>query len=798
MDKEKLVKFLEKLDYGPAPESDAKVEAWLDAHERTFKHFINGVWQAPNNGTYSTIINPSNMATLARAAEGDAEDVNKAMSAAKHAFEKWSGLNGHARAKYLYAVARALAKNSRLFAVLESKNNGKPIRESRDIDIPLAIRHFYYCAGWAEIHQSEYPDMEPGGVIGQIIPWNFPLLMLAWKIAPAIAVGNTVVLKPAETTPLTALLFAEMLKNEVGLPDGVVNIVMGAGYTGEHIVNHQTPWKIAFTGSTEVGRLIRKATAGSDKRLTMELGGKSPFIVFDDADLDSAVEGVVDAIWLNQGEVCCAGSRLLVQESVYDEFLRRLKIRARKLNVGNPLDKTTDIGAINSKAQHQKIWWLIQTGIYEGATCWQPENYSPRGDGLFVPPTIFTDASPSSTIATEEIFGPVLACMSFRTPDEAVQLANNTRYGLAASIWSENVNKALYAANRIKAGTIWINSTNLFDAASGFGGYRESGYGREGGREGILDVLKECRPAGSWSHGPKRILPQVSSGITPKEKNSAIDRTFRFLIGGKLTRPDSGMSFGVYSPDNELLGLAGDANRKDARNAVQAARDAHQSWSEQTPHLRAQILYFLAENLSNEAKRFAEMISRQTGRDSNSAKSECDISVQKLFYYAALADKFEGTVQPVSAKMLVTATKEPIGVIGARATDDVDAPLLGVVLAIAPAIAMGNALVIIAGKYALTALDLIQLIQISDVPAGVVNILSAVKPDAIAKTLSEHEDVDAVWFFGSEKDAADIRAASTGNMKRVWTSADSLSLIDSKRFLRESTQIKNIWTPFGV
>jgi len=791
-------KYLERLDYGPALESDKPAQDWLMGHGRTFGHFIDGVWCQPNAKTYRSVINPATSEAIAQVGEGDEADVEKAMIAAKKAFPLWSKLHGHERAKYLYAIERALAQNARLFAVLESIDNGKTIRETRDIDIPLAIRHFTYHAGWAEIHEGEYPELVPGGVIGQIIPWNFPLLMLAWKIAPAIAVGNTVVLKPAESTPLTALLFAEMLVKEVKLPRGVVNIVFGGGEVGELIVKHKTPWKIAFTGSTAVGRAIRKSTAGEEKHLTLELGGKSPFIVFADADLDSAVEGVVDAIWFNQGQVCCAGSRLLLEESIAEEFVHRLKVRAEKLRVGPPLDKTMDIGAINSRRQYEKIMRLIDDGVKEGAVVWQPKHWQCPPVGFFVPPLIFTNVAPTCTIAQEEIFGPVLVVMSFRTPKEAVELANNTRYGLAASVWSENIGKANDVAGKIKAGTVWINSTNLFDAAAGFGGFRESGYGREGGREGIFDVLKDrtCDISARVLRRAKII------DATVLKSEDCVDRTRRFLIGGKLVRPDGGMSFPISSPSGVLLGSVGDAGRKDVRNAVEAARGAFESWRGQSAHLRAQILYFFAENLDNERERFADLLRRQTDCEAGDAKSVVKASVERLFYYAALADKFEGTVQPVSPKMTVVGVKEPLGVIGIRPSDLT--PLLGIVSAIAPAIVMGNTVVAVTGQYdALSASDLIQVVQTSDVPPGVVNILSAANPDALAKVLAEHEDVDAVWFFGGRSGGAVVEAASASNMKRTWaeeyTPGSGLCLPSAvaKKFLRQATQVKNIWTPFG-
>src|SRR5688572_32275514 len=484
----KVAEIFESLDYGPAPESPAPVLSWLDAHDRTMKLYINGEWVEPSEGEYFDSDNPANGKPLAKVAQAGKSEVDAAVKAARKAFNSWSQLSGHERARYLYAIARQIQKHSRHFAVLESLDNGKPIRESRDIDIPLVARHFYHHAGWAQLMDKELSEYEPVGVVGQIIPWNFPLLMLAWKIAPAIAMGNTVVMKPAEFTPLTALFFAEIC-DEIGLPKGVVNIITGDGRTGELLVNHPDVDKIAFTGSTDVGRIIRAATAGTGKKISLELGGKSPFIVYEDADLDSVVEGVVDAIWFNQGQVCCAGSRILVQEGIAEALIRKLRDRMEKLRVGDPLDKAVDIGAIVAPVQLERIRTLVEQGVAEGATMWQPSWSCPE-EGCFYPPTLFTDVAPAASVAQIEIFGPVVVLMTFRTHGEAVELANNTRYGLAASLWTENINLALDIAPKLKAGTVWVNSTNVFDAASGFGGYRESGFGREGGREGLWEYVR--------------------------------------------------------------------------------------------------------------------------------------------------------------------------------------------------------------------------------------------------------------------------------------------------------------------
>ena len=803
MKRELLDSLISQLDYGPAPESEAKTRDWLKSHGSRFSHYINGAWQAPKEGKYLTTVNPAKSdEVLAEIALGTKEDVDAAVEAAKQAFPAWSALSGHQRARYLYGIARAVAKHARVFAVLESLDNGKPIRETRDIDVPVVIRHFYYHAGWAQNLETEFPEYRPGGVIAQIVPWNFPFLMLAWKIAPAVAAGNTIVIKPSKSTPMSALLLADILMNEVHLPPGVVNIVTGNSKTGTMLYEHPVPWKVTFTGSTEVGRIIRKGTAGSGKHLTMELGGKSPFIVFDNADLDSAIEGVVNGIWFNEGQVCCAGSRLLVQESIHDDFIKRLKRRMKKLRVGNPLDKAVDMGAINNAEQLMKITEMMEIGKKEGAVMWQPENVRCPQGGYFLPPTLFTSVEPSHTIAQEEIFGPVLVTLTFRTPAEAIQLANNTRYGLAASIWSQDIDTAMHVARQVKAGTVWINSTNLFDAASGFGGYRESGYGREGGREGMYDVMVN-EDHGSDAAITERDGKQATTPEQPRQRTAGatqeVDRTFRFLIGGALVRPDQVGSFSVTSPSGELLAVVGEANRKDVRNAVEAARGAFPAWFESAAHLRAQILYFLAENLAVEKERFENALAAQTGCTAEAAAAETEQSISRLFDFAAYADKFGGTVQPVLGRRLVVGLREPVGVIGIRASDN--APLLGLVSVIGASMAMANTAVIVAGKHALTAMDLVQVIQHSDVPGGVVNMLTSPQPDTIARILAEHEDVDAIWSFGDREGSRIVEEASISNMKQTWVSngrqMDWENMRREKLLLR-STQVKNIWVPYGV
>ena len=808
--------IFDTMEYGPAPESAKPAQEWLAAHGERFGHFIGGRFTKPT-ATFE-VMNPATGTRLADVSEGSRKDVDAAVKAARQALPAWQALGGHGRARHLYSLARIVQRNSRLLAVLESMDNGKSIRETRDLDIPLVARHFYHHAGWAQLLDTEFPGYHGAGVVGQIIPWNFPLLMMAWKVAPALAAGCTIVIKPAEFTPLTALCFAE-LAEQAGLPAGVLNVLTGDGETGAAIVAHDGVDKIAFTGSTEVGRIIRKATAGSGKKLSLELGGKSPFIVFDDADLDSVVEGVVDAIWFNQGQVCCAGSRLLVQEGIAERLYDKLRARMETLRLGSPLDKAVDMGAIVAPVQLERIRTLVEQGKQEGADFWQPTWACPT-EGCFYPPTLFTNVAPSSTIAQVEIFGPVLVAMTFRTPSEAVALANNTQYGLAASVWSESINLALDIAPKIKAGVVWINSTNLFDAAAGFGGYRESGFGREGGREGMYEYLKKD----SRTDGPKdrRTEPADgkrrsghpvirSSGQTSKSAKSSsraaelddtdrgpkLDRTAKMYIGGKQARPDSGYSTRITGHDGRLLGEVGEGNRKDIRNAVEAAHAALGGWSKSTGHARAQILYYIAENLAARRDEFARRLTALTGGD---GEAEVDACVERLFTYGAWADKYDGQVHQVPLRGVALAMNEPIGVVGVVCPDE--QPLLAFVSLVAPAICVGNTVVAVPSETApLAATDFYQVLETSDVPAGVINIVTGPR-ESLAKTLAEHDDVDAVWYFGSADGVKAVEVASVGNMKRTWCESAPRAWTDrgdseGREFLREATQVKNIWIPYG-
>lgn len=771
------------MEYGPALEASDDAFEWLVDHGDQFGHFIGGTFTDPT--AEFKAYNPANNETLATLAQATPQDVDKAIRAAREAQSAWEGMGGKKRARVLYALARLIQKNARLFAVLETLDNGKPLRETRDIDVPLVIRHFYHHAGQAQLFDQSFPNHRAYGVCAQIIPWNFPLLMLAWKVAPALAAGNTVVLKPAEQTSLTALLFAEMCQS-AGVPRGVVNIITGDGEVGAYLAAHPDVDKVAFTGSTAVGRKIREATAGQGKSLTLELGGKSPFIVFDDADLDSAVEGVVDAIWLNGGQVCCAGSRLIVQENIYDDFIARLKRRMGHLRVGNPLDKTVDMGSLIDQRQCDIVLGKL-AGAPEGEV-YQPDIEMPV-EGVFVKPTLVEHVETAHPLMQEEIFGPVLVSTTFRIPSEAVELANNTRYGLAASIWSENITLAMDIASQVIAGVVWINSTNQFDAAVGFGGVRESGYGREGGAVGMMAY---CTDATKGGDKLDLITPVKGEALAAE----GLDKTQKLFIGGKQVRPDGGYSDPCFTHNGQFVTHIARANRKDIRNAVEAAQGA-KAWARSTGHLRAQILYYLAENLVAREEQFAMMLSQLTGQD---GQAEVEATIDRLMTYGAYADKFDGGVRQAPLKALVTEVIEPVGVVGVIAPNE--APLLGLISCIAPALAVGSRVVAVASEvYPSVLREVYALLETSDVPAGVVTLLTGHHAE-LTPHLAGHMDVDAVWCFGAEPLSQSIEALSITNLKRTWVNhgyaRDWYEDGHALRFLREASEVKSIWVPYGA
>ena len=782
-----ILKSFDNLEYSEAFESSKEAQEWLEKNSRRFGQLINGQFISNKDSDLIASLDPSNGELLANIEIANSKQLDSAVSAARKAQPSWENLGGHKRAKVLYALARLIQKHSRLISVLESLDNGKPIRESRDIDIPLAIRHFYYHAGWAQLQEKEFSSYRAIGVVAQIVPWNFPLLMLSWKIAPALAMGNTIVFKAAEQTPLTAMFFAQLCE-EAGLPSGVINMINGDGVIGAELAAHKGIDKVAFTGSTAVGRSIRESTAGQGKKLTLELGGKSAFIVFEDADLDAAVEGLVDSIWFNQGEVCCAGSRLLAQAEIADELHQKIKQRIKTLRLGSSLDKSTDIGSLVSNTQFNRVCEMVDEGLNHGGEVFQA--YELNSDKNYYPPTLITEVDSSHPLVQEEIFGPVLVSMTFRTQSEAIELANNSRYGLAASIWSENINRAMDVAPKVKAGVIWINCHNQFDASCGFGGIKESGFGREGGKEGLFEYLK---PQGLKS-------PNKSASASISFKEEAVDRTLKFYIGGKQVRPDGGHSLATFNADGSKAAYVGSGNRKDIRNAISAASKAS-SWGSLSGHARAQIIYFIAENLSVRELEWVERLKNLCGISKKQAKAEFDESISRLFSYAAWADKYDGAVHSAPYRGVTMALPEPVGILAQIAPEN--SPLISTISLIAPAIAMGNCIVFVPSqKFASVALELVQTFETSDVPAGVINIVSGIKQD-LAEQLAGHAEADAMWCWAESELVSSVESISARDLKRLWVNDDEdrdwLNPMQGEglEFLRNATEIKNIWTPYG-
>jgi aldehyde dehydrogenase (NAD+) len=795
----KVADIFKTMEYGPAPESDKDVMAWLEGGERKFMPFINGEF-VKGKREFVTITAPGDGRKLAEVAQSTQKDVDNAIKAAREAQESWAKLSGFEKGKYIYALARAMYDHARSFEVVESLDNGKPFRETHNADIPLAIKHLDNHADFANVIDSdpEFRDYEPYGVVGQIIPWNFPLVMLVWKISVALASGNTIVLKPSEQTPLSAMKVAELCY-EIGLPEGVVNIVPGDGKVGAMITEATAKGKIdkiAFTGSTEVGRIIRKATAGSDAGITLELGGKSPFIIMDDADLDSAADGVVDAIWFNQGEVCCGGSRILVHEAVHDKFIEKLRTRMSRLRIGGPLDKSIDMGAVVDRTQWERINGFVEGAKADGAEIFQPHGM--KADSCFYPPTLVTKVNTTHRIVQEEVFGPVVTAMSFRTHDEAVELANNTRYGLAASVWSESASKLNEISSRLKCGVVWQNGTNKFDGMAGFGGYRESGYGREGGREGIFAYMKHKSEVVTKSADVSAPETEYKSRI----HSDGIDQTRKFYIGGAEKRPDGGDRSLVIT-DGFLLGRVGKGNRKDIREAVKAAKDAEGGWAGKTPYQRGQVLKFIAERLDAHADQVRQSLQDSTGCSPTEAQLEVQQSLRALFNAAAWASKHEGVVhRPSDGKTIIPALNEYIGVIGIAAPNE--KPLLSFVTMVSSAIAMGNTVIAVPSeKYPLPAMDLTQIFRTSDVPGGVINIIAGNR-DELSKVLAQHDNVDAMWYHGSAEGSKMVeQEAAMSNLKQTWVNCgkaydwDALATTDSKILARRATQVKNIWVPWS-
>ncbi|XP_013908766.1 PREDICTED: aldehyde dehydrogenase family 16 member A1, partial [Thamnophis sirtalis] len=715
------------------------LKSWLESHGRKLGHFINGKWLKPDRRETYTIKHPTTGEPLATTIQGKKEDVDKAVQAAKIACESWSLLPGHIRARHLYNIAKTIQKHQRLLSVLESLDSGNLIRESQEADLPLVVRHFYHYAGWAQLMEEQMSNWQPLGVVAILIPRSFPLLTLTWKLCSALAMGNTTILKPARSAGLAALFLAEVC-TQAGLPPGVFNVLIGDQGLGEALAHDPGIDKVAFAGTAKVGRCLRQATAGSGKKLCLQLGEKLPFIVFDSADLDSAADAVVDAIWLNRGQVHSAGAQLFLQESIAKDFIQRLKHRMGQLHLGDSLDKITDVGPLTSEKQRNVIDSLVEEARAEGAEVFQAWASLPSNK-LFYPPTLITGVYHTSRCVQEEIFGPVLVSLTFRTTKEAVTLGNSTPHGLAASVWTEILSLALEVAHSLQVGTVWINSHNMLDAAAAFGGYKESGHGRNGGKEALYEYVKpmwEIQPhiGGMdlnykiFATSPKSSLPLISGDKVPcfivselKEDIPSMDQTYKLYYGGARKRPDSLSSRTVLDHAGKAAALVADGNVKDIHNAVEAANKAAPGWAKKTTHARAQILYYLAENLELSRAGIASQLESLMGIEKEKALMEVDISVRRLFYWAAYSDKYGGVVQETTLYGACIHFREPLGVVGIACPDE--HPLLSFVSLFAPAITRGNCVVIIPSeRYPLPALDFIQVLETSEVPAGVVNIIS--------------------------------------------------------------------------
>ncbi|CAL4122997.1 unnamed protein product, partial [Meganyctiphanes norvegica] len=808
-----VAKIFETMEYGPAPEDDKVAQAWLDDHGRKFGHFINNKWEHPEDRkTYETK-DPCHGTVLATTVQGNEEDVHQAVTAAKEAHKSWSQLSGHVRARHLYSLARHVQKHSRLLAVVESLDNGKTIRETRDSDIPLLVRHLYYHAGWAQLMDTEMKEWKDIGVVGAIVPWNFPLMLMAWKICPALAMGNTVVLKPATVTRLSALLFAEICA-EAGLPPGVFNVITGGGAMGSFLAQHPDVDKVGFTGSTEIGQLLRKNTAGTGKKLSLELGGKSPVIVYDSADLDSAVEGVVDAIWFNQGQVCSAGSRLLVQEPIFNNFINKLKRRMSTLRLGSSLDKVMDMGAMVDECQRKYVSDYVEDARKEGAEIFQIE----APTGCFYPPTLITSVGTTSKCVVEEIFGPVLVALPFRTEKEAIALANNTIYGLGASVFTERMTLGIETAKMIKAGAVWINCHNIFDAAAGFGGYKQSGYGRDGGKEGLYEYVKPqwqgrlsfkspeidvTKFGAAYMADRPSISPANTEIVSADGTLPKVDRTYKLYYGGAQKRPDGNYCRVINNAHGKSFALVGESNSEISHPA-----DKHipvrGGISRRVAGNKFSIILFATQNAEFRSTGFSQLLANLAeihGQLHTSAADDVDATIARLFHWASYCDKYGGTVQETTLYGTVLKIHEPIGCVGVACPDE--DPLLAFVALVAPLIARGNAVVAVPSqKYPTPALALYQVLETSDLPGGVLNILTGNR-DHITKYLAEHQDIQSMWYFGSLEGSKFVEYTSAVNVKRTWVNYGlERDWIDDQQgageeFLYHSTQVKNVWLTMG-
>ncbi|XP_074874036.1 aldehyde dehydrogenase family 16 member A1 isoform X2 [Carettochelys insculpta] len=788
------------MEYGPAPEGAGPVQAWLEMHGRKFGHFMDGKWLKPDGRETSSSTNPATGELLATTLQGQPEDVEAAVQAATRAFKSWSCLSCHARARHLHNMARTIQKHQRLLALLESLDTGKPIGETRDRDLPLVVRHFYHHSGWAQLLGTELQGWKPLGVVAGVVTWDSPLLLLAWKVCPALAMGNTVVLLPPPRARLSALLLAE-LGAQAGLPPGVLNVLTGEGALAEGLAAHPGVDAVAVAGSVEVGRLLRCATAGLGTRLSLQLGGDTLVLVFDSADLDEAAVSLSDM-------VTGAGALLLVQETVAGALLQRLKMRLGRLRVGDPLDKAVDGGALADEAQRVAIETCMEEARAEGAEIFQAWAALPA-QGPFYPPTLITGAATSSRCVREPIHGPVLVVLPFRTTQEAVALGNHRPAGLAASVWTESLPLAMEVAHRLQVGTIWLNGQTLLDAAAGFGS------SQVGGREGLCEWV---RP--SWEshtrHSPAALDYKTfatSDGTQPPHGTASspgpelqgnvprVDRTYKLYYGGAQQRPEGMASRPVLDPAGRVLAYVAAGSAKDVRNAVEVAHRAAPGWGKRVAHARAQVLYYVAENLELRREEVASRLGALTGASPEEAQREVDLGLERLFHWAAYCDKSGGTVQETPFHGTTLQLRQPLGVVGIACPDE--SPLLSFLSLLAPAVARGNAVVIVPSpRYPLPALDLCQIFDTSDVPGGVVNILTGDR-DHLSRTLAQHQDVQAVWYFGTPEGSQFVEWASAGNLKRTWVSHgvprqwEDPAQGAGEEFLYQATQCKTVWIPMG-
>ena len=832
-----------QLKYGDCPESPAGIEAWLDQFpNRRVGMFINGTWVHAGQGsngaerTYTEVVAPADKRVIAYTANGTREDVEAAVQAAKEAQVKWAALAPSERARHLYAIARHIQKHARLLAVLESLDNGKPFRESKNFDVPTIARHFYNHAGWAMTAPDELlKKYKPVGVVAAVIPWNFPLMLLTWKVAAALATGNTVVVKPAPWTFLTALLLANICA-EAGLPPGVFNVVTGDmtpdGHIGSLLAAHPDVSKLAFTGSTAIGRRLRKLLAGSGKKISLELGGKNPFIVFPEADLDSASEGVVEAIWFNQGQVCCAGSRVLVHESVYERFVAKVKRRMRTLKLGHSLEKDVDIGPLIAEFHLKHVASYVEAARKEGADVYQVEDADVPKNGFFFPPTLITNISSESKCVREEIFGPVVTVQTFETLEQAVNMANDTMYGLGASVWTENINTAIEVAHSLEAGTVWVNCHSVFDAEAPFGGYKQSGFGRDCGAEGLYEYVKlkwqnistiesydPSLPPPEWPAATESTPADRAIVVTPVPTPSAVPasevdpasprinrtlsrrvslvtgigmpdqldqsgagspgavvsaapavRTSPIYYDGRAQKSQAISRIGVVPEGEQPIGFIAECSRADVEAAINSASSARAAMRKLTAEQRALALYELADAIEENRAALVQWLQGITGRTGASCVQEVLASIQRLRYYAARADKFGGKVKEASFNGLVYTLHEPLGVCAAVCPEDY--PILGFVSLVAPLISRGNSVVAVPSTNG--ALAIVEMFRCLDVVFSQGTLPAGAinvltgSKEPLTRMLVESRAFASIWYHGSLEGSRCVEYYSADEVTRTW------------------------------